>query len=168
MYRLGVVGAVQRIEAQLAEIGADARRVEPSAFMVRIPTERRGTIAVGLRVGERTLSGDAFFMRGPDRGHEGVYRRLLRRNLGPGRWRFALDDDGDLFLVLRVGLAGLSAADLDGLLGELSITVDESFDGVLELGFDISATGAGGGGRAAPERPQDSGAGSQPNRRASL
>ena len=128
-----------RVALHLREIGADAERVDARSFAVRVPTERRGPFAVGLRVGERTLGGEAFFMRAPDRHRETVYRRLLAKNLGPGRWRFAVDDDGDLYMVLRTPLAGLTASALDDLLGELSVTVDESFDGIMQVGFDVPA-----------------------------
>lgn len=130
-----------RVALALAETGADVERLDERSFVVRVPSSVRGAIAAMLRVGERTLSADAFFMRGADRDHEEVYRRVLRKNLGPGRWRFALDDDGDLFLTLRVPLAGLGAAELDDMLGELSVTVDESFEGIMRVGFVV------------PERP---------------
>lgn len=128
-----------RLALHLRDIGADAERIDARSFVVRVPTERRGPFAVGLRVGERTLNAEAFFMRAPDRHHGTVYRRLLAKNMGPGRWRFAVDDDGDLFMVLRTPLAALTAGDLDEMLGELSVTVDESFDGIMRLGFDVPA-----------------------------
>ena len=132
-----------RVALLLEQIGADTERVGPRSFAVRVPSERRGAVAALVDVDERTLRADTFFMRAPDRDHEAVYRRILRKNLGPGRWRFALDDDGDLYLTLRVPLAALGASELDEILGELSVTVDESFDGIMRLGFDVPPAPAG-------------------------
>jgi hypothetical protein len=133
----GVSHEPARVALLLDQIGADVERLEERAFAVRVPSERRGAVAALVHADERTLRADAFFMRAPDRDHEAVYRRLLRRNLGPGRWRFAIDDDGDLYLTVRIPLAGLGAAELDELLGELSVTVDESFEGIMRLGFVV-------------------------------
>lgn len=134
-----MTGSPARFALLLDEIGADVERSGPRTFVVRVPTVRRGLVAVLVETGERTLRADAFFMRGPDRDHEAVYRRVLQRNLEGGRWHFALDGDGDLYLVLRIPLAGVDARTLDELLGEFSMTVDETFEGIMRLGFDVPA-----------------------------
>jgi len=52
-------------------------------------------------------------------------------------WRFAADDAGDLWMVAEAETAVLGADGLDGLLGLLSTYVDESFEGILRLGFEV-------------------------------
>lgn len=102
-----------------------------------VPLTSRGPIAVSVSAGERTVDLRAFLMRGPDRAHEEVYRRLLRRNLLTREWRFALDRDGDVFVLADVPMEGLDADVLDGLLGLLATTIDEVYEPVLRTGFDI-------------------------------
>ena len=52
-------------------------------------------------------------------------------------WRFAADDAGDLWMIAEAETAVLGADGLDGLLGLLSTYVDESFEGILRLGFEV-------------------------------
>jgi hypothetical protein len=79
----------------------------------------------------------AFFMRGPDRAHADVYKRALRKNLDMRHWRFAADDAGDLWMIAEAETSLLGSDGLDGLLGLLSTYVDESFEGILRLGFEV-------------------------------
>ena len=95
---------------------------------------RRHRPADGARAHPRLR---AFFLRGPDRDHEAVYRRLLRKNLDTRDWRFAIDDDGDLYLLADTPLDGLDVDRLDGLLGSLSTLVDETYESVVRLGFAV-------------------------------
>lgn len=121
----------------LEEIGADAERRGDREWGLQLPSAKRGAIGVAVVAGERTLSLRAFFMRGPDRAHEEVYRRVLRKNLDTYAWRFALDDAGDLYLTAQTPLEGLTAAVLDDLLGSLCTTVDETYEGAVRTGFAV-------------------------------
>lgn len=129
--------AAATIAGYLAEIGAEAERLGEREWSVRLPSTKRGAISALLTVRERTLAIRAFVLRGPDRGHEGVYRRLLGKNLSTAHWRFALDDDGDVYLAADAALAGLDADALDGLLGALCAVVDETYESVVRMGFDV-------------------------------
>jgi hypothetical protein len=126
-----------RISGYLDEIGAEAERRGEREWAVRLPSARRGAVTALLTARERTLTAVAFFLRGPDRDHESVYRRLLRKNLDTRGWRFAIDDDGDLYLLADAPLAGLDVDALDGLLGSLSTLVDETFESVVRMGFEV-------------------------------
>lgn len=121
----------------LEEIGADADRLDERDWGLQLPSTKRGAVGVALHAGERTLSLRAFVMRGPDREHEAVYRRALRKNLDIFAWRFALDDAGDLFLVAQTPLEGLTAETLDALLGSLCTTVDETYESLVRSGFAV-------------------------------
>ncbi len=125
------------VQVWIDRIGVDAERLGPTEWSIRVPSLKRGVVAVAASAGERTLSMRAFFMRGPDRAHEDVYRRALRKNLDMRHWRFALDDAGDLWVIAEAETAVLGADGLDGLLGLLSTYVDESFEGILRLGFEV-------------------------------
>jgi hypothetical protein len=48
---------------------------------------------------------------------------------------FAIDQVGDVYLTGRIGLAGVTAEELDRLLGSVLTYADESFDTMLEIGF---------------------------------
>ena len=125
------------ISRYLEQIGAEAEPRGGREWGVRLPSEKRGAVTALLTARERTLAARAFFMRGPDRDHEAVYRRLLRRNLDTRDWRFAVDDDGDLYLLADTPLAGLDVDRLDGLLGSLSTLVDETYESVVRMGFEV-------------------------------
>lgn len=128
-----------RLALALEQLGADAERVGPREWGVRLPSEARGAITAGIGCGERTVVLRAFFLRGPDRDHESVYRLLLRRNLDLRVWRFALDPSGDVHLVADVPVAEVTADRLDELLGQLVVCVDETFERTMRLGFDVPA-----------------------------
>src|SRR5207302_2976797 len=130
--------ASARIGGYLEEIGAEVERSGPRQWAVRVPSAKRGSVAVGIACGDATLSLHAFFMRAPDRNHERVHERLLRKHLATYAWRFAIDDYGDLFLVAQTPLACVSAEELDRLLGTLSTYVDEVYESVLREGFVVA------------------------------
>ena len=68
--------ASARIAHYLDEIGAEAERRGERDWGLRLPSEKRGAIGAALSVRERTVTIRAFVLRGPDRSHEEVYRRL--------------------------------------------------------------------------------------------
>jgi Putative bacterial sensory transduction regulator len=129
--------APARIGRHLDEIGAEPERLGPRQWGVKVPSERRGHVGVAVTCGERTLTLHAFFMRAPDRRHERVHERLLRKHLATYAWRFAIDDHGDLYLIAQTPLACVTAEELDRLLGSLSAYVDEVYEGVLREGFAV-------------------------------
>jgi hypothetical protein len=125
------------VQLWLDSIGVDHERLGTAEWSARVPSAKRGIVAVALTAGERTLSLRAFFMRGPDHAHADVFRRALRKNLDMHQWRFAADDAGDLWLVADVETTMLGADGLDGLLGLLSTYVDQVFEGILRTGFAV-------------------------------
>jgi hypothetical protein len=131
------VDASDRIGRYLEEIGADVEQAGPGRWAVRVPSAKRGRVAVGISCGDATLSLHAFFMRAPDRNHGRVHERLMRKHLATYAWRFAIDDYGDLFLVAQLPLGCVSADELDRLLGTLSTYVDEVYESVLRDGFMV-------------------------------
>jgi len=125
------------IAAWVAEIGVDHERTGPRELLIRVPTRMRGPFAVVATCAERTVTMSAFLLRAPDRDAAGFYRRALRRNLQTGAWRFAADDDGDLYLAARLWLPALSREGIDEALGELSMLVDDTYEGLMRTGFDV-------------------------------
>lgn len=121
----------------LDDMGVGAERVGPREWALRLPSDARGSVAVGIACGERTVTVRAFFMRAPDRDHAAVYRRVLRKNHDMHEWRFCVDDAGDLFLVASVPAVDVTEERLDDLLGLLVVYVDETFEATVRAGFDI-------------------------------
>jgi hypothetical protein len=79
-----------------------------------------------------------FVCRKPDENHEGVYRFLLKRNRRLYGVAYTLDNVGDIYLVGRMSLASVDAAELDRVLGQVLEAVDTDFNTLLELGFRSS------------------------------
>jgi hypothetical protein len=123
------------IVSALADLELDYDQPAPDVYVVRLPGEHKLWTTCSLVVGDHTLSLNAFVARRPDENHEAVYRWLLQRNTRLGSLAFALDHLGDVFLVGRLPLGLITAADVDQLLGEAVSSADSSFDQLLELGF---------------------------------
>lgn len=111
---------------------------EPTAgqFFFSLPGERRLQTPVRVEIGPHTVAVDAFVCRRPDEQHERVYRWLLERNLRTYGVAFAVDGLGDIYLHGRLPLSVVTVEELDRLLGALLATSDESFNTLLELGFE--------------------------------
>lgn len=108
---------------------------DPYTFVATLPGTRKLSTTCSLRVGEHTLSVNAFVVRRPDENHEGFYRWLLERNTRMYGIAYAIDRLGDVYLAGRLPLAAVSAAELDRLLGSVLTNADEPFNTLLELGF---------------------------------
>lgn len=129
--------------AQVVRDYLDAQGIEfqePAAgvFSFSLPGEKRLQTPVRIDLGAHTVAIHAFVCRNPDEHHERVYRWLLERNLKTYGAAFAVDRLGDIYLVGRLPLAAVTAQELDRLLGALLATSDESFNTLLELGFESS------------------------------
>jgi Putative bacterial sensory transduction regulator len=107
----------------------------PGEYVVELPGEAKLRTGVSLLIGDRALSASAFVMRHPDENHIEFYRWLLTRNSRLPGVAFALDKLGDVFLVGRIPLAGVSVQTLDELLGTILTASDGSFNDLLALGF---------------------------------
>lgn len=133
---LGIVDdrvTFERVDAGHAD-GTDAG----TTFVVTLPGDHKLQTTVALSVGSHALTVNAFVARRPDENHEAVYRWLLERNRRMYAVAFALDGLGDIYLAGRVPLAGLSAAEVDRLLGAVLEYADGAFNTILELGFASS------------------------------
>jgi len=126
------------LRAALAETGLAVVQHGPDVFEVAVPGERKLSTGVRFEVGDHSLSVHAFVARRPDENHEQVYRYLLERNLRTYAVAFAVDAAGDIYLDGRIGLHAVTAAEVDRVLGAVATYADESFNPILELGFETS------------------------------
>lgn len=128
--------AVVRRYLASQELAYDEPR--PGTFFFGLPGTTKLSTPVRLEIGAHHLAVQAFVCRNPDEGHERVYRWLLERNLRGYGSAFAVDRLGDIYLSGRVPLAVVTEEELDRLLGALLTAADESFNTLLELGFESS------------------------------
>lgn len=107
-------------------------------LIVELPGEHKLKINTILTIGEHSVRVEAFVCRKPDENNEGVYRFLLKRNRRLYGVAYTLDNVGDIYLVGRMSLVSVTAAEIDRVLGQVLEAVDSDFNTLLELGFRSS------------------------------
>ncbi|GAA3828684.1 YbjN domain-containing protein [Nocardioides panacisoli] len=130
--------ALAAVRDHLTESGIEYEEPEPGMFTFALPGERKLQTPVRVDVGPHALSVHAFVCRRPDEEFERVYRWLLERNMRMYAVAFALDPHGDIYLDARLPLSAANPEELDRLLGSVLTYADESFNSILELGFESS------------------------------
>jgi hypothetical protein len=113
-------------------------RKAPGRFFATLPGNKKLQTNCWLIVGRHALVVEAFVCRRPDEAHEDVYRYLLRRNARLYGVHYTIDHVGDIYLVGRVGLAAVTADELDRVLGQVVEAADGDFNALLEIGFASS------------------------------
>jgi hypothetical protein len=126
------------IEAALAELGLDYENPRPGAYLVKLAGQHKLATMTWLIAAPHSLHVEAFFCRQPDENHARFYRFLLERGARMYGVHFALDPLGDVYLVGRLPLSSVTAAEIDRLLGCVLSYSDDNFDTALELGFASS------------------------------
>lgn len=129
---------VEIVRAHLTDNEIEFEESASGVFSFSLPGERKLQTPVRLDIGPHALGVHAFVCRRPDEAFERVYRWLLERNLKMYGVAFALDHHGDIYLDARLPLSSVTPADLDRLLGSVLTYADESFNTILELGFETS------------------------------
>ncbi len=134
----GRAEAIDVVRRYLAAGDLEHAELGDGSFTLSLPGEKKLATPVRLDIGQHALAVHAFVCRNPDEEHERVYRWLLERNLKMYAVGFAVDRLGDIYLDARLPLSGVNPDDLDRLLGALLTYADESFNTILELGFESS------------------------------
>lgn len=127
--------AAAAIESALEGLGLAAQRPQPGSYLVRLPGERKLATMTWLIVGTHSVHVEAFFCRQPDENHARFYRFLLERNGRMYGVHFAVDPQGDVYLVGRLPLASVSGEEIDRLLGCVLSYSDDNFNQALAIGF---------------------------------
>src|SRR2546423_13673016 len=97
------------IESTLTERGVEWERTGEHAYAVTLPGTHKLKTVCNLIVGEHALRVEAFVMRQPDENREQLWSWLLQRNARMYGVAFAIDGSGDVYLVGRVSLSGVTA-----------------------------------------------------------
>ncbi len=125
----------EALDAALAGLGVSYESPRPGGYLVRLPGEHKLQTMAWLIAGAHSLHVEAFFCRQPDENHAEFYRFLLEHNARMFGVHYALDPVGDVYLVGRLPLESISAAEIDRLLGCVLSFADETFDQALRIGF---------------------------------
>jgi hypothetical protein len=115
-----MAGPVAAVRAALDEGGVTYEQTEPGAFFVTLPGTHKLATHCWLVVGAHSLLVEAFVVRKPD------------------AVAFSADANGDVYLVGRLPLGGITTEEVDRILGSVLQYADESFDTLLEIGFASS------------------------------
>jgi len=130
----GVGGAAAVVEEALENLGLPWGR-RGDTFTVSLPGEHKLTTECALEVGAHSVQVRAFVVRAPEQDADRVQRWLLERNLRLGGIAFGVDHLGDVYLVGRLPVDGLTPGSVDQVLGAVAETADTSFDPLVALGF---------------------------------
>ena len=130
--------AAHAIRSALNSGGLTYEETEAGSFFVTLPGTHKLATHCWLVVGAHALLVEAFVVRKPDENLEEFQRFLLRRNSRMYAVAFSADASGDVYLVGRLPLEGISEAEVDRILGCVLQYADESFDTLLEIGFASS------------------------------
>ena len=130
--------AATAIRAALDSGELTYEETEPGSFFVTLPGTHKLATHCWLVVGAHALLVEAFVVRKPDENAEEFQRFLLRRNARMYAVSFSIDASGDVYLVGRLPLGGITEEEVDRILGSVLQYADESFDTLLEIGFASS------------------------------
>jgi len=129
------MNAADVIEAYFASSEIPYRRLSPTQWGAQLTGERKHTIGFGVElVGDR-IRFESFFMRRPQENADRFYELLLRRNMRSYGVHFALDANGDVFLVGQRGAEGLNQQEMDRIVGAILVEADGMFNAAIEVGF---------------------------------
>jgi hypothetical protein len=104
-------------------------------WFVRMRGEEKDITTVWLTLGQRTLRYETYVMPAPEENAAALYEHLLRRNERLVGAHFAIGIEDAVFLRGELPDVALTEAELDRILGTLYATVEQTFRGLLRIGF---------------------------------
>jgi hypothetical protein len=111
------------------------KRVGDGQWAAQLRGDRKLTIPLGIALSGDRVVFESFFMRRPQENLAEFYEMLLRRNARAYGVHFALDGQGDVFLVGARAAHGLDGEELDRIVGSILIEADGLFNAAIEVGF---------------------------------
>jgi hypothetical protein len=128
------MSALDELETFCSNNEIPCRREDPRlAFQLK--GERKLTIGIVATLGETHLRFESFFMRRPQEHQDAFHQLLLQRNLRARGVAFALDTDGDAFLVASLPVSAVDQTELDRVVGGFLVESDGNFDTAMKIGF---------------------------------
>ena len=104
-------------------------------WYVRLRGEDKDFTTVWLTLGQRTLRYETYVMPAPEENAAELYEHLLRRNERLTGVHFSIGIEDAVFLRGELPNHALSEAELDRVVGTLYATVEQTFRGLLRIGF---------------------------------
>lgn len=127
--------AVSVVADFLQSSGLDFEKSNTKTFMVTLPGEKKQQTHCALIIGDHSLMISAFVIRKPDENEGDVHHWCMTKNASMYGVAFAINELGDIYLVGRLPLAAVTAAEIDKIIGAVMQYSDSSFNLLLELGF---------------------------------
>ena len=132
-----------QIDGWLASIAAGWMPVEAiergegdeRRWYVRLRGEDKEFTTVWLTLGQRTLRYETYVMPAPEENAAELYEHLLRRNDRLVGAHFSIGVEDAVFLRGELPNHALSEPELDRAIGTLYATVEQTFRGLLRVGF---------------------------------
>jgi hypothetical protein len=115
--------------------GVEVRELEENAWLVAMEGRVRLKINVAVVLRPDRISFYLFMLRAPKENAQEVYRVLLRKNLRTFAMKYALDADGDVWLVAELPRRGFDGEELDRILGVFHQESESAFEPLVHLGF---------------------------------
>jgi hypothetical protein len=130
-----VANAAEVVEDFLLSHDLDFEKSDAKTFMVTLPGEKKLQTHCALIVGDHSLMVSAFVIRKPDENEADVHNWCMTKNASMYGVAYAINELGDIYLVGRLPLAAVTAAELDKIIGSVLQYSDSSFNLLLEIGF---------------------------------
>jgi len=108
---------------------------DDSHWFVRMQGEEKEFTTVWLRLGQRTLKYETYFMPAPEENHAGLYEQALRRNDTLVGAHFSIGAEDGLFIRGELPLPAVSEGEVDRILGTLYATTERHFRAFIRVGF---------------------------------
>ena len=112
-------------------------RGEPGTrrWYVRLAGEEKQFTTVWLTLDQRHLHYETYVMPAPEENEAELYEHLLRRNLKLVGVQFAIGQENAIFLTGHLPVGMCSEVEVDRVIGSLFAAVEQSFQGLLRIGF---------------------------------
>ena len=104
-------------------------------WYVRLRGEDKDFTTVWLTLGQRTMRYETYVMPAPEENEAALYEQLLRRNDRLVGAHFSIGIEDAVFLRGELPNHALSEPELDRAIGTLYATVEQTFRGLLRVGF---------------------------------
>lgn len=104
-------------------------------WFVRMRGEEKEFTTAWLTLGQRMLRYETYVMPAPEENERQLYENLLRRNERLVGVHFSIGDEDAVFLRGELPARAVQKADLDRILGTLYATVEQTFKGLLMIGY---------------------------------
>lgn len=126
---------LETLRSSLPIAAIDRGEGDERRWYVRLRGEDKDYTTVWLTLGQRTLRYETYVMPAPEENASQLYEQLLRRNDRLVGAHFSIGIEDAVFLRGELPNHALTDAELDRALGTLYATVEQTFRGLLRIGF---------------------------------